>query len=62
MTADRDQHGMTRADLAIALAQPDEWQPRLGPPAEPASFHDACGWSGNKGQPCDCDGLPGDTQ
>lgn len=41
MTADRDQHGMTRKQIADALAEPtDEPRELLDPPSEPDTTED----------------------
>lgn len=56
MTADRDQHGLTAADIRRALAQPtDEPHERH----DPESYCTPCGWTGHHGGTCHCDdGIP----
>ncbi len=58
MTADRDQHGYTRAQLDRALAEPDD-EPRERTSPEPDSWCTRCGWTGARDGVCHCDdGMP----
>lgn len=51
MTAGRDQHGLTRQQIAEELD-------RLGDD-EPESYCTLCGWTGHSGGTCHCDdGVP----
>lgn len=61
MTADPEAHGFTTADITRAIARTDQWHEHLDTPSEPDAIHQTCGWAGNHGNPCHCDGNGGST-